>query len=173
MQPVSVIQRACRCRPVLSNHQQQAVFSAWSSPASWQLALLRLLGAVAGNTTYTLAGTTATKTSTGQRSSSSIFPSGATTRMASRHRHITNGSPSVNRLANIAGHLLAPSATRSYFTSSPIPPSAHRTVHSAAASLSPTMSTQSEHPTLLIPGPIEFDDAVLQSMSHYRFVWSR
>jgi len=32
------------------------------------------------------------------------------------------------------------------------------------------MSSQPEHPTLLIPGPIEFDDAVLQSMSHYRFV---
>lgn len=29
------------------------------------------------------------------------------------------------------------------------------------------MSTQPEHPTLLIPGPVEFDDAVLQSMSHY------
>ncbi|SLM34483.1 plp-dependent transferase [Lasallia pustulata] len=29
------------------------------------------------------------------------------------------------------------------------------------------MSNQPEHPTLLIPGPIEFDDAVLQSMSHY------
>ncbi|KAK3490683.1 pyridoxal phosphate-dependent transferase [Neurospora hispaniola] len=29
------------------------------------------------------------------------------------------------------------------------------------------MSTQPEHPTLLIPGPIEFDDAVLNSMSHY------
>ncbi|KAL1883095.1 hypothetical protein VTK73DRAFT_10021 [Phialemonium thermophilum] len=29
------------------------------------------------------------------------------------------------------------------------------------------MSTQPEHPTLLIPGPIEFDDAVLQSMSHF------
>ncbi|THV50296.1 hypothetical protein BGAL_0156g00040 [Botrytis galanthina] len=29
------------------------------------------------------------------------------------------------------------------------------------------MSTQQAHPTLLIPGPIEFDDAVLQSMSHY------
>ncbi|KAL7267066.1 hypothetical protein RUND412_010359, partial [Rhizina undulata] len=28
------------------------------------------------------------------------------------------------------------------------------------------MSTQAEHPTLLIPGPIEFDDAVLQSMAH-------
>ncbi|KAK3943491.1 alanine--glyoxylate aminotransferase 1 [Diplogelasinospora grovesii] len=28
-------------------------------------------------------------------------------------------------------------------------------------------SFQAPHPTLLIPGPIEFDDAVLQSMSHY------
>lgn len=30
-----------------------------------------------------------------------------------------------------------------------------------------TMSNQAPHPALLIPGPIEFDDAVLQSMSHY------
>jgi alanine-glyoxylate transaminase/serine-glyoxylate transaminase/serine-pyruvate transaminase len=30
------------------------------------------------------------------------------------------------------------------------------------------MSSQPPHPTLLIPGPIEFDDAVLNSMSHYR-----
>ncbi len=30
------------------------------------------------------------------------------------------------------------------------------------------MSTQAAHATLLIPGPIEFDDAVLQSMSHFR-----
>ncbi|EYE92494.1 alanine--glyoxylate transaminase [Aspergillus ruber CBS 135680] len=29
------------------------------------------------------------------------------------------------------------------------------------------MSTQAPHPTLLIPGPIEFDDAVLNSMGHY------
>ena len=29
------------------------------------------------------------------------------------------------------------------------------------------MSTQAPHPTLLIPGPIEFDDAVLHSMGHY------
>lgn len=29
------------------------------------------------------------------------------------------------------------------------------------------MSSQAPHPTLLIPGPIEFDDAVLQSMGHY------
>jgi hypothetical protein len=33
----------------------------------------------------------------------------------------------------------------------------------------PKMSGQPNHPTLLIPGPIEFDDAVLQSMSHYRY----
>lgn len=30
------------------------------------------------------------------------------------------------------------------------------------------MSNQKPHPALLIPGPIEFDDAVLESMSHYR-----
>jgi len=36
---------------------------------------------------------------------------------------------------------------------------------------SPKMpSSQPPHATLLIPGPIEFDDAVLQSMSHYRYV---
>lgn len=32
------------------------------------------------------------------------------------------------------------------------------------------MSSQPEHPALLIPGPIEFDDDVLKSMSHYRYV---
>jgi len=31
------------------------------------------------------------------------------------------------------------------------------------------MSNQEPHPALLIPGPIEFDDAVLSSMSHYRY----
>ena len=31
-----------------------------------------------------------------------------------------------------------------------------------------TMSSQPSHPTVLIPGPVEFDDEVLQSMSHYR-----
>ena len=33
----------------------------------------------------------------------------------------------------------------------------------------PKMSGQPNHPTLLIPGPIEFDDAVLQTMSHNRY----
>jgi alanine-glyoxylate transaminase/serine-glyoxylate transaminase/serine-pyruvate transaminase len=31
------------------------------------------------------------------------------------------------------------------------------------------MSNQKPHPALLIPGPIEFDDAVLDSMSHHRY----
>jgi alanine-glyoxylate transaminase/serine-glyoxylate transaminase/serine-pyruvate transaminase len=31
------------------------------------------------------------------------------------------------------------------------------------------MSSQPPHAALLIPGPIEFDDAVLNSMSHYRY----
>lgn len=35
---------------------------------------------------------------------------------------------------------------------------------------SSNMSFQAPHPTLLIPGPIEFDDEVLRSMSHYRYV---
>lgn len=30
------------------------------------------------------------------------------------------------------------------------------------------MSGQAEHPALMIPGPIEFDDAVLLSMGHFR-----
>lgn len=37
--------------------------------------------------------------------------------------------------------------------------------------LSNRMSSQPAHNTLLIPGPIEFDDAVLQSMSHYASVF--
>ena len=31
------------------------------------------------------------------------------------------------------------------------------------------MSNQAEHPALMIPGPIEFDDAVLHSMGHFRY----
>lgn len=30
------------------------------------------------------------------------------------------------------------------------------------------MSNQPQHPALMIPGPVELDDDVLQSMSHYR-----
>ncbi|KAI9886882.1 MAG: hypothetical protein M1823_001318 [Watsoniomyces obsoletus] len=44
------------------------------------------------------------------------------------------------------------------------PPSSSRPPRDSKMSSS---STQAAHPTLLIPGPIEFDDAVLESMSHY------
>lgn len=39
----------------------------------------------------------------------------------------------------------------------------------AAADSSSMKAQQPEHPTLLIPGPIEFDDEVLRAMSHYRY----
>src|SRR3569833_303136 len=49
-------------------------------------------------------------------------------------------------------------------------PPTHSTTRRYSSSPPATMSSHPEHPTLLIPGPIEFDDAVLQSMSHYRWV---
>lgn len=72
-----------------------------------------------------------------------------------------------SRIALVAQHLsLAPSITTAAraVSASPSTSSIHRPRSLA------TMSTQPEHPTLLIPGPIEFDDAVLNSMSHYRYV---
>ncbi|EJT76882.1 alanine-glyoxylate aminotransferase 1 [Gaeumannomyces tritici R3-111a-1] len=65
--------------------------------------------------------------------------------------------PSATRLAQISSHLAAASQSRVVSSSSPTSNSVQRA----------NMSTQPDHPTLLIPGPIEFDDAVLQAMSHY------
>ncbi|KKK18414.1 aminotransferase, class V [Aspergillus rambellii] len=53
---------------------------------------------------------------------------------------------------------------------SPTPPSSDPPAtshHRQSSSPAVKMSAQAPHPTLLIPGPIEFDDAVLQSMGHY------
>ena len=44
----------------------------------------------------------------------------------------------------------------------------YSSIRSVATENSTKMSSQESHPALLIPGPIEFDDAVLQSMSHFR-----
>jgi alanine-glyoxylate transaminase/serine-glyoxylate transaminase/serine-pyruvate transaminase len=75
------------------------------------------------------------------------------------------------RLTAISSHLdYRPSI--SFSSSIGSTPSTTRAFASAPAVFAegkPKMSTQPEHPTLLIPGPIEFDDAVLQSMSHYRY----
>lgn len=76
------------------------------------------------------------------------------------------------RLALISQHLTQPqSVGQSYSLTSRSSSSFHSTTRrlSLGAKPSSTMaSTQPPHPTLLIPGPIEFDDAVLQSMSHFR-----
>lgn len=42
------------------------------------------------------------------------------------------------------------------------------TVQETKAKETVKMSSQPPHPALMIPGPIEFDDQVLQAMSHYR-----
>lgn len=44
----------------------------------------------------------------------------------------------------------------------------HITTTASPAVPSYRMSSQAAHPTLLIPGPIEFDDEVLLSMAHPR-----
>ncbi|KAH8899548.1 PLP-dependent transferase [Thozetella sp. PMI_491] len=61
------------------------------------------------------------------------------------------------RLSLISGHLGPQKSTDS-----------PQNIQSRSLSTSTArMSSQPEHPTLLIPGPIEFDDAVLQSMGHF------
>ncbi|UZP42730.1 hypothetical protein NXS19_010546 [Fusarium pseudograminearum] len=70
---------------------------------------------------------------------------------------------SADRISLVSGHLSH--QTSSYNAASPALSSATQ-----ARSLSTTtanMSSQPEHATLLIPGPIEFDDDVLKSMGHY------
>lgn len=89
---------------------------------------------------------------------------------------IPRGSSASRRLSLTANHLLSTAPPSS--SPSPSPPAHARvqgprrlsatTTTSAATQNSAAMSSQPEHSTLLIPGPIEFDDAVLQSMSHYR-----
>ncbi|KAI0596047.1 pyridoxal phosphate-dependent transferase [Biscogniauxia sp. FL1348] len=80
-----------------------------------------------------------------------------------------NASTNVNpasRVSIISQHLtgVPPASTPSPSISNPL-----SSIQARSLSSSPSfnMSSQPDHPTLLIPGPIEFDDAVLQSMSHY------
>ncbi|KAI6968059.1 hypothetical protein KC329_g14264, partial [Hortaea werneckii] len=57
---------------------------------------------------------------------------------------------------------------RTFGTQTEAPPAEEQTDESKEETQKPAnMSSQAPHPALLIPGPIEFDDAVLQSMSHY------
>jgi hypothetical protein len=79
-----------------------------------------------------------------------------------------SGSASADRISLVSGHLSPSSYTAT--------PPAQASVSSQARRLSTstaTMSSQPEHATLLIPGPIEFDDEVLKSMGHYRYATIR
>lgn len=82
--------------------------------------------------------------------------------------HLSSSSPST-RLSLISQHLSGgpSSVIANSARSRSISPIQTRRLSSASQR---SMSSQPEHPTLLIPGPIEFDDDVLQSMSHYRSV---
>ncbi|OTA53428.1 alanine-glyoxylate aminotransferase 1 [Hypoxylon sp. EC38] len=78
----------------------------------------------------------------------------------------TTSSNPAARLSIISRHLLASTqspANPSFPSNISVSSTQGRSFSSSFAN----MSSQPDHPTLLIPGPIEFDDAVLQSMSHY------
>lgn len=57
-----------------------------------------------------------------------------------------------------------------YIPFSPLPPPPPSSLVYPEVAAVDKMSSQQHHPTLLIPGPVEFDDEVLRSMSHYRCV---
>lgn len=99
-----------------------------------------------------------------RRESEKLAPSSTTQRLSLISRHLDQRLPlpELNTPFSTERNSLAPDDVEykpiDRTTSPPTPP----------PEPSPAMSTQqSPHNTLLIPGPIEFDDAVLQSMSHY------
>ncbi|RKU47401.1 hypothetical protein DL546_007563 [Coniochaeta pulveracea] len=93
-----------------------------------------------------------------------------------RTNNIINPSRSLssptNRLSLISRHLVAHEPLNTPYSTERLPDTVDtsllpQTPVRRSSTASTTMSSQPEHPTLLIPGPIEFDDAVLQSMSHF------
>ncbi|OIW27509.1 PLP-dependent transferase [Coniochaeta ligniaria NRRL 30616] len=75
-----------------------------------------------------------------------------------------NSNPS-SRLSLISRHLVDQQPLNTPYTTERLPNTIDTSL--LPKTTSRKMSSQPEHPTLLIPGPIEFDDAVLHSMSHY------
>jgi hypothetical protein len=74
---------------------------------------------------------------------------------------------SADRISLVSGHLSHQSSS-SYNAASPTQVSSSAQARRLSTTTA-TMSSQPEHATLLIPGPIEFDDEVLKSMGHYRY----
>lgn len=87
-------------------------------------------------------------------------------------RSPSSSSPS-QRLSLVSSHINNNTLHSSHTTSSLAATTGNTLLPATQSRTLSTMSAQPEHPTLLIPGPIEFDDAVLQSMSHYRYAPSR
>ncbi|CAJ2511475.1 Uu.00g071000.m01.CDS01 [Anthostomella pinea] len=79
-------------------------------------------------------------------------------------RASSSASNPASRLSIISGHLTGAQPSSNTSNNLSTSPTQSRNISSSPSF---NMSSQPEHPTLLIPGPIEFDDAVLQSMSHY------
>ncbi|KAF2677284.1 PLP-dependent transferase [Lentithecium fluviatile CBS 122367] len=98
-----------------------------------------------------------------------VAPSRAPSRLDLFSRHLAPKPPFLElntpfstersaRLVDDQGNIIKPRS----------PPEPKATPKTAIEAEPPAkMSNQAPHPALLIPGPIEFDDAVLQSMSHY------
>ncbi|KAH0544655.1 hypothetical protein FGG08_001160 [Glutinoglossum americanum] len=97
-----------------------------------------------------------------QGPSPNIYPTGST----------QQASPAKARLSLISRHLEKPGLA----LNTPFSREKASLIGLASIPAGPTfskadmMSIQVNHPTLLIPGPVEFDDEVLQSMAHYRWV---
>lgn len=99
-----------------------------------------------------------------RRKSEKLAPTSTTQRLSLISRHLDQRLPwpALNTPFSTERLSLPPDDFDYKPVDRSIPPSTTPDPHPAA-----TMSSQAPHNTLLIPGPIEFDDAVLQSMAHY------
>lgn len=81
----------------------------------------------------------------------------------------SNTRASAGRLSLISRHLRQPIPFTTPYSVERQPDTVDTSLLSPVQKrLLANMSSQPEHPALLIPGPIEFDDAVLQAMGHFR-----
>jgi hypothetical protein len=97
-----------------------------------------------------------------RRESEKLAPTSTAQRLSLISRHLDQALPlpELNTPFSTERNSFAPDDIEYKPVDRSIPPSPSKEPQ-------PTMSIQAPHNTLLIPGPIEFDDAVLQSMSHY------
>lgn len=85
--------------------------------------------------------------------------------LISRHLH---SSPPQTLTINTPYSAERQTASEDTFNTTQTPSSRTQSTHAGNTSPQRNMSSQEPHPAVLIPGPIEYDDEVLKSMSHYR-----